>query len=129
MIVAWPRPITPWQTEHDGDCGGGWPSGSVRKVKGFAVGGDCPNGPVLDCTGVAKENGGAGDRPGAVVTVSLYFVEHTGQAAVPETQRRWNLWAHSDVNKACRRPMPPRQASHGLLVLFDMILPNFRFWF
>jgi hypothetical protein len=156
VTVACPRPIAPWQTQHEDDCGGG--VGALPSQKGFCVAGGafdpnrfrlpplgsgvdvpanmevglgigssgCPNGPALGCAGEPKENGDSGDRAGTVTGVSLHFAVQTGQAEVPETQRRWKVWAHSDVNEACRRPMSPLQAPHELLAaLFAMMLANF----
>ena len=134
VTVAWPRPMAPWHTAHDDGrgAGGAWPS-----QKGFCFAGGLPanmeNGLPLDdgvCPndGEAKENGDAGDPAGTATSVSLHFAAQTGQAAAPDTQPRWKLWAHSDVNEAWRRPMSPRQASHRLLVLLGvlaMMRPNF----
>jgi hypothetical protein len=49
----------------------------------------------------AKEKGVARVGAGATAGVSFHCVLHSGQALRPETHRRWNVWAHSDVNKAC----------------------------
>jgi hypothetical protein len=93
--------------------------------KGFGVDdGSCPNRPV-DGGGIdAKEKGVAGAGAGPVAGASLHRAAQTGHAALPETQRRWNVWAHSDVNASCQRPMPPRQASHWLPLLLAMISAN-----
>lgn len=198
VTVAWPRPMAPWQTGHDGVAGGAGSSqkgfdvagaccanrllpvesgdaicapkeglvdggdGCCTPKDGFVDGGDaccakrpvgqeeptvaaagcpkkagvefsvddeetvfnlgvddggCPNMPVDDggLTVMLKEKGVDGAGAGAVAGASLHRAAQTGHAAVPETQRRWNLWAHSDVNAACQSPMPPRQASHWLL--------------
>jgi hypothetical protein len=56
----------------------------------------------------------AGAGAGPVAGASLHRAAQTGHAALPETHRRWNVWAHSDVNAACQSPMPPPQASHWL---------------
>jgi len=77
-----------------------------------AAAADCPNRPVDDGGGDAKENGVAGAGAGAVAGVLLHCAAQIGHVALPETQRRWNVWAHSDVKIACQRPMSPRQASH-----------------
>ena len=50
----------------------------------------------------AKVKGVAGASAGAVAGVSDHRAAQTGHAAAPETQRRWNVWAHSAVKIACR---------------------------
>jgi hypothetical protein len=79
-----------------------------------AAAADCPNKPVDDGGGDAKENGVAG--------VLLHRAAQIGHVALPETQRRWNVWAHSDVKIACQRPMSPRQASHWPPLFLAMIV-------
>jgi len=62
----------------------------------------------------------AGASAGAVAGVSDHRAAQTGHAAAPETQRRWKVWAHSDVNTACQRPMMRRQASHSLAHIYSL---------
>ena len=68
----------------------------------------------------AKVKGVAGASAGAVAGVSDHRAAQTGHAAAPETQRRWKVWAHSDVNTACQRPMMRRQASHSLAHIYSL---------
>ncbi|KAF8717028.1 hypothetical protein HU200_026138 [Digitaria exilis] len=172
VTVAWPPPMAPWQTAHDGVAGGvecsqkgfGVVAGACcanrllpvdsggdaccAPKEGLVDGGDdccapkedlvwqkeltvaaadCPNKPGVDdgcCPNMPVEDGGFdakkekgvdGAGAGPVAGAWLHRAAQTGHAAIPETQRRWNVWAHSDVNAACQSPMPPRQASHCLL--------------
>ena len=49
---------------------------------------------------------GGGDCDGATVTSSRQRAPLTGHT-LPEKQRRWNVWLHSDVTVAWPRPMAP----------------------
>lgn len=69
----------------------------------------------------AKEKGVAAAGAVATAGVSLHCALHAGQAPLPETHRRWNVWAHSDLNAACQRPTSQPQASHRARVLLSMI--------
>jgi hypothetical protein len=69
--------------------------------------GRCPNTPVV----FVKEKGVAGGGAGATAGVCLHALAQAGLAARPETQQRWNVWAHSDVNAACQRPTSSKQAA------------------
>jgi hypothetical protein len=63
-----------------------------------------------------------------VAGVSDHRAAQIGHVAAPETQRRWKVWAHSDVNTACQRPMMRRQALHSQVLVFLVVMFFFPFF-
>jgi hypothetical protein len=115
--------------DDDGNAAG---CAAEKLETGLAAFGHCPNAPVavkaeeeLGVAGGVCPNNGlaeakekvAGGGAGAAAGALLHAAAQDEQEAVLETQRRWNVWAHSDVNEACQRPTWPPQASHRLVVV------------